>query len=193
MLFAQIQAEVRALPCVNSVPDVGPAELIEALPYLSSALTETLRLRSTVTSVRRAMEDTVLSTKEHSVTIKKGRLVIAPIYALNTDPEVWDDPLIWQGDRFYGPEGVKRVSQMLAFGGGTSKCPGKSLAQAELFFATAALLLNFNIDASSMILMKDDKVIVGETFKIRDLGGKVLEARWPGIKQGIRSAKTDLL
>ncbi|KAJ7609475.1 cytochrome P450 [Roridomyces roridus] len=75
---------------------------LNALPYLECVVRETLRLYPSVMyNQRMAMQDDVLPLaapyvdprgREHqSLLVPKGQIIHVPIYAVNTDPEIWGD------------------------------------------------------------------------------------------------------
>jgi len=129
-LLSQIRAEIASLPPSSensSVPDLRGSATHQHLPTLVSAIHETMRLHTNVMSARIAKEDVVFTTDQHSVLVKKGRLVVAPIRALHTDPLVWKDPFAFDGTRFLGEAGQARVKDLYYFGSGISRCAGESI------------------------------------------------------------------
>lgn len=150
---------------------------MEGLPHLKSAVYETLRLRTSVISARIAKEDCTVTSAEHSVRIKKGRMVLLPIRALHTDDRVWKDPYVFDGARFVGNE--NKLKDLYHFGAGTSRCSGRLFAVAEMLSVLVHVLNVFDFDVSAAYVLRNHATVEGETFDIEDLGYKC-KGFWPG-------------
>ncbi|KAK7021883.1 hypothetical protein VNI00_017172 [Paramarasmius palmivorus] len=131
----------------------------ENLPYIRATVREVMRWR-TVTPIgtpHRAMEDDWYE----GYFIPKGTIVIANIWAMNKDKEIYGpDADEFNPGRHLGPDGklalsppdTKRDNNVSAegnvsFGYGGRVCPGRHVANASLFINIACLLWAANIDA----------------------------------------------
>jgi cytochrome P450 len=68
-------------------------------------------------------------------------MVMVGIYALHRDPDLWDNPLVFDPDRF-SPENSKARDrwQYLPFGGGPRSCIGDHFAMLEATLALASII-----------------------------------------------------
>ena len=71
--------------------------------------------------------------------VEAGTMVAVGIYALHRDPALWDNPLVFDPDRF-SPENskVRDRWQYLPFGGGPRSCIGDHFAMLEATLALAS-------------------------------------------------------
>ena len=74
--------------------------------------------------------------------IPKGCMMFYNIIAFHLDPEYWDEPEVFNPDRFL--DGKIR-EQLVPYGLGKRICMGETLARAELFIFSALILQNFRI------------------------------------------------
>ena len=73
--------------------------------------------------------------------VEAGTMVMVGIYALHRDPALWDNPLVFDPDRF-SPENSKGRDrwQFLPFGGGPRCCIGDHFAMLEATLALATII-----------------------------------------------------
>lgn len=121
-------------------------EILTKLPLWTSTYQETLRLTISSMTARVITDDLELE----GYLVKKGRMVIAPARALHMSP-VWNKEGhprqdFW-AERFMIPEGekLKLMNSWRPFAGGTTYCPGRYVAGAEILAAVAMLLLKFDL------------------------------------------------
>ncbi|KAJ6104104.1 hypothetical protein N7523_010424 [Penicillium sp. IBT 18751x] len=76
--------------------------------------------------------------------IPKGSIILANIWAMMHDPEVYPDPMAFQPERYLG-ETPAPDPHALVFGFGRRVCPGRFLADNTLFLSVAQSLAAFNI------------------------------------------------
>jgi len=91
---------------------------------LNSGLKETLRLQGHSLSPRDLLDDTVLKIEGKEYVLKKGSLALGPSTLLNWNPDIYDNPSTWQGDRFVEKEPSDEVA---AVNGQTTKIDPKHL------------------------------------------------------------------
>jgi len=131
---------------------IGPDRLPELedkknLPYLEATITETLRLSSLVPLS--VPHKTTVDTTLQGYTIPKGTTVLANLWSLHHDPEIWDDPDAFRPERFLDDEGnfvPPKADRFLPFSAGRRVCLGESLARLELFLVLARLLHSFKFE-----------------------------------------------
>lgn len=101
--------------------------------FLTSAIKETLRFATSVASLRRVMEDTILGSQKGSdeggVVLRKGEMVYCLTRSTHTDSTLHPDADQWIPERFMADyrarQEVKTVkNDWMPFGGGTSMCEG---------------------------------------------------------------------
>ena len=80
--------------------------------------------------------------------VEAGTMVAVGIYALHRDPALWDNPLVFDPDRF-SPENSKGRDrwQYLPFGGGPRSCIGDHFAMLEATLGLAAIIRNAEIQS----------------------------------------------
>ncbi|KAJ6591168.1 cytochrome P450 [Mycena vulgaris] len=114
----------------------------KSLPYLTAVLKEILRwapvaplgLKHRVTK-----DDTY-----DGYLIPKGTTIIANIWAITHDPELYPDPSAFDPTRHLG-ETQQPDPFNFVFGYGRRVCPGATLAEESLFLAVSNILTMFNI------------------------------------------------
>lgn len=112
-------------------------------PILLSTFKETMRIYSTSTATRIAMEDYRLN---NQYLFRKGSTIMMPSAVQHTNPLVWGDTVGEFNHERFAP-GSKRVNPVAfrGFGGGTTLCPGRHFASTEILMFSALLVLRFNL------------------------------------------------
>ncbi|BCR98117.1 cytochrome P450 [Aspergillus luchuensis] len=123
----------------------------EQLPYINALVKETLRWHPVVPmSVAHAStEDDVCE----GYFIPKGSSILANIWGFTHDPTAYHDPMTFKPERFLGSK-PERDPHFLVFGFGRRVCPGKTLADVNVYFTIAQALSVFEISKP----VKDGKV-----------------------------------
>ncbi|CAO1603593.1 hypothetical protein XANCAGTX0491_007175 [Xanthoria calcicola] len=127
------------------------SRLNEQCPLLLSTYQETLRLQTHNTSSRWVKKDTVIADQ---YVLKAGNVIQMPGYPVHLMPSIWgSDAEAFNPYRFLKIEKKsKEKSQkqhpasFRTFGGGTTLCPGRHFATAELCAATAMMVMRFDIE-----------------------------------------------
>ncbi|KAL6005596.1 hypothetical protein ACLOJK_006166 [Asimina triloba] len=132
---------------LESVGNSNEGTLREAhlphLSYLNACVKETLRLHPPTPLLlpRRALEPCQVM----NYTIPKDCQVMVNAWAIGRDPGTWEDPLVFQPQRFLNsPVDYKGNDfELLPFGGGRRICPGIPLAGQLVLLILANLVLAF--------------------------------------------------
>ncbi|RUP04376.1 MAG: cytochrome P450 [Mycobacterium sp.] len=139
-LQEQVLAEVTALGHRPLRPEDVPQ-----LGYTVRVLHEALRLCPPAAGTPRRL-NTDLAVDGYR--IEAGTVAVVDFYALHRDPQLWDDPLTFDPDRFL-PERSKGRSrwQYLPFGGGPRSCIGDHFAMLEATLALATIIRAARIES----------------------------------------------
>ena len=112
---------------------------VENLPYIRQIIDETLRLYPPAGVISRtAQRHDTLCGRE----VRPGDTVMVPIYALGRHQQLWDQPDVFDPDRFKDRKAIDRYAY-LPFGDGPRICIGASFAQQEAVIILATLLSRF--------------------------------------------------
>jgi cytochrome P450 len=121
---------------------IGDRELtpedVSRLSYTVQVLHEALRLCPPAAGVGRlALRDIEVD----GYRVEAGSLMAVGIYALHRDPALWDDPLVFDPDRF-SPENSKDRDRwhFIPFAGGPRSCIGEHFARLETTLALATIV-----------------------------------------------------
>lgn len=111
------------------------------LDYALQVLEETMRLYPAVWFIdREPMEDDDIN----GIPIKGGEDVGVSVHSLHRNPKYWEDPDVFDPERFSAENKKKQVPfSYLPFGGGPRLCIGKNFAQMEMQFILAMLLRRY--------------------------------------------------
>ncbi|KAE9589467.1 hypothetical protein Lal_00000358 [Lupinus albus] len=111
---------------------------ISNLPYLQNIVNETLRLHPSLPLLvpRRFSEECTIG----GYKIPKNTTLIVNAWAIHTDPNLWNDPLLFKPERF---DKGGEVNKLLAFGFGRRSCPGENMAQRTISLTLALLIQCF--------------------------------------------------
>ncbi|KAL8894389.1 MAG: hypothetical protein Q9192_004364 [Flavoplaca navasiana] len=121
-------------------------ELQTSCPLLASTVKETLRMYSTSLSARFTTEHTLL---DGQYLLKAGSIIQIPAAVLHKDPHVWGsnasnfDPRRFQPGIEHGPPKIPRAA-FRPFGGGSTLCPGRSLAMIEILAFLSMFILQYD-------------------------------------------------
>ena len=78
--------------------------------------------------------------------VEAGTLAVVGIYAIYRDPTLWDNPLVFDPDRFSAQRSAGRSRwQYLPFGGGPRSCIGDHFAMLEATLALATIIRQVEI------------------------------------------------
>ncbi|KAK6934986.1 Cytochrome P450 [Dillenia turbinata] len=142
--------EINSLFSVSSVllvsvhcDSINERDICE-LPYLQALAKETMRLHPPAPFLvpRRALE----TCQVMNYTVPKGAQVLVNIWAIGRDSTTWEDPLIFNPDRFLKSNVDFKGNNfhLLPFGAGRRICPGLPLAVRQVPLVLASLLHYFD-------------------------------------------------
>jgi cytochrome P450 len=131
---------------------------IKKLPYTTAVIHESLRLHPPAYIIsRECMENDVIE----NVKIKKGDTIIVSLINMHKHPELWENPLDFNPERFMS-EDENLHKNLHPFGAGPRICIGKHFAMMEIILAVAKIVpaLDFilapnqKIEAEALITLK---------------------------------------
>ena len=134
----RVAAEVAEIGDREVTPDDVPR-----LEYTRQVLNETLRLCPPAAGVGRlALRDIAVD----GYRVEAGSIVAVGIHAVHRDPALWDDPLVFDPDRF-GPDACAKRQrwQFVPFAGGPRSCIGEHFAMLETTLALATIIRGVEI------------------------------------------------
>ncbi|MFJ6580949.1 cytochrome P450 [Streptomyces sp. NPDC004288] len=139
----------------------GAADL-DALPYVTRVLKETMRLYPAAPAIgRRAVADTVVD----GVAIPAGADVVVASWVTHRHPDYWDDPERFDPDRFTPEaEAARPRYAWYPFGGGPRACIGQHFSMLESVIALAMILQKHGLEAV------DTEVPVGSAITLYATG-----------------------
>ncbi|KAK1561457.1 cytochrome P450 [Colletotrichum navitas] len=144
---------------------------LQNMGKLDSFLKESMRMNPiSAASVQRKTTKTVKL--PNGQTIPKGRFVGVSLVGLNSDPDIFPDPHVFDPLRFYKLREAKdpqahlvSVSPTnLAFGFGRHACPGRFFAANEIKMIVANLVLNYDVCLPDGVTERYKNLVQGLTF-----------------------------
>lgn len=113
-------------------------EDMKALPYTVAVLREALRLCPPgPANPRMLMSDVEID----GYRVPAGTIVVVGVYAMQRDPALWEQPLVFYPDRFSAENAQSRDRwQYVPFGGGPRSCIGDHFAMLEATLALATII-----------------------------------------------------
>ncbi|KAM3343703.1 ferruginol synthase [Capsicum galapagoense] len=142
------------------------------LHYLDAVIKETLRLHPAFPMLQRICPSQ--STIVGGYTVPQDTKVILNVYAIHRDPQVWENPLEFQPERFLMSQSTNNLNysgnnyKYLPFGSGRRSCAGVALADKMLMFMEASFLHSF-----------DWQLPEGEKVDLSDGHGFVIKKKTP--------------
>ncbi|XP_014517762.1 cytochrome P450 82A4-like [Vigna radiata var. radiata] len=145
---------------------------ISKLTYLQAIVKETLRLYppGPLSGPREFTENCTLS----GYNIEKGTRLITNLWKIQTDSNVWEEPLEFKPERFLTTHKDIDIKgqhfELLPFGSGRRMCPGISFGLQMVHFILASFLHSFEILSAS-----SDPIDMTETFGLTNTKTTPLE------------------
>lgn len=146
-ICAKLRAELES---VFPDPHVTPSlAILEALPYLSAIINETLRITIGISS-RTARKSRRGPIAFKDVVIPAGADFSMTTYYTHTDPRIWDNPHEFVPERWLGKalakNGEPLSKYLVAFSKGPRMCLGINLARAELYIGLAVVFRRLKLE-----------------------------------------------
>ncbi|KAH9515377.1 hypothetical protein Btru_014299 [Bulinus truncatus] len=133
----KIQAEVDE-KCGKDFPSY---DTVQGMTYMDMCINESIRMVPPGIFLNRVC---VQDTEIQGVHFPKGMIVVIPVYAFHTDPELFPEPDKFDPERFNPDDKTTRHPYAhLPFGQGPRNCIGLRLALLELKIVMAAILQKF--------------------------------------------------
>ncbi|KAH0640336.1 hypothetical protein KY285_036922 [Solanum tuberosum] len=141
---AMKKAKAELAQVVGKKEAIKEADLVR-LPYLHCILKETLRIHPPVPLLsRKAKQEFELC----GYFVPKDSQVIINIWSIGRDPTIWEDPLVFKPERFWGSNVMDIRGQddfkLVPFGVGRRMCPAISLAMRTVPIMLGSLLNSFD-------------------------------------------------
>ncbi|MEL6555327.1 MAG: cytochrome P450 [Cyanobacteria bacterium J06621_11] len=160
-VMAQLQSEVDSI-----LPDGIPThERLKQLDYTRRVLDESLRLYPPGMGLapRAALENDELD----GYFIPKGAIFNLAFYYTLRHPAFWEDPEMFDPDRFLPEKAAKRPKYAyMPWGAGPHACIGKNLALMESLMIVSAIARRFH-----MTLLPNQPIEIDPRFTLRPKGG----------------------
>ncbi len=141
--FLEVQQRVQK-ELDDVIGDSCPLEIWnpEDFPYTMATLLETLRCANINPFL--VPHETIRDTTLNGFSIDNGTMVFCNMYSVFRDASIWRNPLNFDPGNFLDSTGKSidpsKRTQLLAFGAGRRRCPGKRIAEMELLMMFASLL-----------------------------------------------------
>lgn len=150
-------------------------DIIKSMKYLECCMNETLRKYPPLPVLNRKCEKDY-KVADSDFVIQKGTPVMIPIFGLQRDPEIYEDPLEFKPERFLNNSSGSNVegSYYLPFGEGQRVCIGHRMGKQNTCFQLSLLLLKYNFE-----LLEADKQEITFNPKqlfLQPIGNIVLKA-----------------
>ncbi|CAN8095889.1 unnamed protein product [Discula destructiva] len=181
------------VPCVQSARVDGKGNVstlsISALktncPLYISTVREVLRFTAAGIAAFEVLEDTILeSTHENprrTYHLKRGAALQIPATAVHTDEIVWGpDAAEFVPQRFMPTEAKSKIhpSAFRAFGGGSTLCPGRHVAQDMMLTMAAMIFMEFDLQFVGPVGLPDpDRTQLTSMMKPKGACPVVLKVR----------------
>lgn len=125
------------------------AEHLDQLAFTRAVLMETLRLFPPGPQLAR---DCLADTEIAGQAVKRGTMVLIPVYALHRHLSYWDRPNVFEPERFMGDNFIPREHRYsyMPFGAGSRICLGMAFAMAEAQTVLATLLQELHFESADI-------------------------------------------
>ncbi|XP_010692664.1 cytochrome P450 81Q32 [Beta vulgaris subsp. vulgaris] len=127
------------------------------LPYLRCIINETLRMYPPAPNlVPHESSENCMVGGYH---IPRGTMLQINLWAIQNNPNIWDDPTTFRPERFEGVEGHKIGYKMMPFGSGRRSCPGEGLASRVVGLTLGSIIQCFELDKINFMLVDMTKAV----------------------------------
>lgn len=124
------------------------------MKYMEAVINETLRMYPPAHRVERIVTENI---EYGDLRLKKGQVILIPVYALHHDPNLYPEPDTFRPERFLdsddsGSSIIKTLPHdsitFLPFGAGPRSCLGMRFAMVEIKILLATILTKFKFITS---------------------------------------------
>ncbi|PCH39549.1 cytochrome P450 [Wolfiporia cocos MD-104 SS10] len=153
--FAKAQKEMDRITEAERLPTLDDKE---SLPYLECILKETYRWHTVVPLGKFVSTGTALLLSPSAIPhrnlvddqyrgfdIAAGTIIIPNVWAMSQDETVYPEPQVFRPERFETPDSHKNDPRKFAYGFGRRMCPGRHLAEANVWLAMAHMIATLEI------------------------------------------------
>uniref|UniRef100_T1JP05 Cytochrome P450 n=1 Tax=Strigamia maritima TaxID=126957 RepID=T1JP05_STRMM len=117
-------------------------EAVSSMQYLDMAISETLRKYPPVVRTDRVCDEDEYNL--NGIAIKKGMMIVFPIYAIHHNPEFYSNPQTFDPERFsVGNKAKRNPFTYLPFGAGPRNCMAMRFALLEVKLVVAHMLSKY--------------------------------------------------
>ena len=140
-------------------------EQLQKMTYTSAVLNESMRLYppAWITDRQNVTDDTLTG-----YIIKKGTLIGVSFYELHRNPKYWENPDVFDPERFLGEQKKQSMQYFYPFGAGPRMCIGAGFAIYEMCLTLSYIVKRYEIKA------KHDKVQLNPLITLKPVGIEVL-------------------
>ncbi|GAB2222464.1 hypothetical protein Drorol1_Dr00013686 [Drosera rotundifolia] len=112
------------------------------LPYLKCIIHETLRMcpAAPLLTPHESSSECFVG----GYRVPRGTMLVVNVWAIQNDPEVWDQPEKFKPERFEDVDMIKFAYKLIPFGSGRRTCPGDGLAIRTVGLVLGSLLQCFD-------------------------------------------------
>jgi cytochrome P450 len=148
-MLAYILHEPALHTILRAEVDLACSEGMEGLPYrlehcprLKAVLLEVLRLTGSTSTIRSVTDTTHVGDK----VLRSGTDILIPYRQLHLNESVFGPkPSHFDPNRFLSNKDLSRSPSFKPFGGGSTYCPGRNIAQREILIFIALALHRFDL------------------------------------------------
>ncbi|KAI3812992.1 hypothetical protein L1987_17705 [Smallanthus sonchifolius] len=140
-MFSRVREEVSTI--VGEDGKIQEAKILD-LPYLHAVIKETMRLHLSVPLLVPHKTETEVKLGEYIV--PKNTQILVNAWAMARDPRYWENPLMFNPERFLGNELDYKGQhfKFIPFGSGRRMCPGIPLAHRVVSFMVASFVYHYD-------------------------------------------------
>ena len=136
-----LQAVSTTVNETEAISSLNVSKLITTCPLLMSTFQEVLRIRSTNTSLRFVMKDTLIDSR---YVLKNGTVLHMPRLGIHYDEFVWG-PKAWEFQAQRSSDQRLHPGAFRGFGGGAPLCPVRSFATISNVSLIAMFVLTYDL------------------------------------------------
>lgn len=137
--------------CVGHDRLVDESDLAK-LSYLHCVIKETMRLYPAGPLLPHESSE---ECKVGGFRIPRGTLLLVNVWAIQHDPNIWDEPMRFKPERFRDCVGTRDGFKFFPFGSGRRGCPGENLSMRTIGLTLATLVQCFDWDINEKMDMTE--------------------------------------